>query len=249
MPTPARLLDSLYYSEEHHWWSVGMRAISHSILANRTVCNGPRMEVGCGGGAFLREISESNHSDIAIGIDRNPAALEKARSLRTGETALAQADFHDLPFCNNSIACVIGLDAFDQQDVCLKSALIECRRVLKPTGILLLRVSAYSWLLSEHDQAFGTGRRYNVREISQSLLKAGFQIERLTHANILMLLPAIMLRIAVKANLASVESGFSSAQLLRTILIAVLRTEAAILRTVRLPAGLSIYALARKTTE
>ena len=223
-----------------------MRAISHAILENGVLCDGPLLEVGCGGCAFLREITERHPLHLSLGIDSNPAAFSIPRNSGLRQPKLAQADLHSLPFSDNSLAGVIGLDAFDQQGVRLHTALLESRRVLTTGGILLLRVSAYPWLQGEHDRAFGTERRYKAKEISVSLRQAGFKIERITHANILMLLPAIALRLAIMANLASVEAGFSPARALRACLIGMLRAESVMLRLVKLPAGLSLYALAQK---
>jgi hypothetical protein len=124
--------------------------------------------------------------------------------------------------------------------------MMESRRVLIAGGTLMIRVSAYPWLLGDHDRAFGTGRRYSAKEVCLALHDAGMKIERITHANLLMLLPAIILRLAVMAKITSVEAGFSPARAFRATLIAALQTEAKILRSLRLPAGLSLYAIAQK---
>jgi SAM-dependent methyltransferase len=226
-----------------------MRAVSHAILESGGVRDGPLLEVGCGGCTFLRELAEKNPRYTTLGIDRNPAALATVRLSRSGQPPLAQADLHNLPFADHSLAGVIGLDAFDQHGVHLKTALTESRRVLRTGGFLLLRVSAYPWLQSEHDRAFGTGRRCSAKEIRAALRQADLKIGRLTYANLLMLLPAIALRLAIMANLSSVEVQFSPARTLGAMLTAVLRAEAAVLRSVRFPAGLSIYALAQKVAS
>ena len=214
-----------------------MRAVSHAILESGAFRDGPLLEVGCGGCTFLHELAENNRGHTVIGIDNNPAALSTMATSRSVRLPLAQSDLHNLPFADNSLAGVIGLDTF---------ALDESRRVLKTGGILLLRVSAYPWLRGAHDHAFGTGRRYSSKELHRTLRQEGFKIERITHANLLILLPAILLRLAFMAKLVSVEAGFSPARPLTAGLTTVLRFEAAILRSVSFPAGLSLYALAQK---
>ena len=223
-----------------------MRAVSHAILESGAFRDGPLLEVGCGGCTFLRELAENNRGHTVLGIDNNLAALSTMAAPCSVRLPLAQSHLHNLPFADNSLAGVIGLDTFDQQGVRLKTALDESRRVLKTGGILMLRVSAYPWLRSAHDHAFGTGRRYSSKELHRTLRQEGFKIERITHANLLILLPAILLRLAFMAKLVSVEAGFSPARLLTAGLTAVLRFEAAILRSVSFPAGLSLYALAQK---
>jgi ubiquinone/menaquinone biosynthesis C-methylase UbiE len=226
-----------------------MRAVSHAILESSVLPNGPLLEVGCGGCTFLRELAEKNPRYTTLGVDRNPAALAAGRASGSGRLSLAQADLHNLPFSDRSLAIVVGLDAFDQKGVCLQTALDESRRVLIFGGVMALRVSAYAWLRGEHDRAFGTGRRYSAKEIRAALHKADFAIERLTHANLLMLLPAIAMRVAVLVRLASVDAQLSPARALAVALTAVLRAEAAMLRSVGFPAGLSLYTLARKTAD
>ncbi len=223
-----------------------MRTVSHAILESSALRNGPVVELGCGGCSFLQELAEKNSGNTVIGIDRNPAALATVRSFRSGKPPLAQADLHKLPFADDSLVGIIGLDSLDQRDVRLKTALIESRRVLKIGGTLLLRVSAYPWLYGEHDRAYGTGRRYSAKEIRAALRQTDFKIERLTHANFLMLIPAIIIRLAVMTNIASIETGLLPTRALRTTLTSVLRIEASVLRSVGLPAGLSLYALAKK---
>jgi hypothetical protein len=61
-----------------------------------------------------------------------------------------------------------------------------------------------------------------------------------------MLIPAIIIRLAVMTNIASIETGLLPTRALRTTLTSVLRIEASVLRSVGLPAGLSLYALAKK---
>ncbi len=248
-PALGRLLDTLYTSERRNWWSVGMRSVSHAILESRALRDGAVLEVGCGGCTFLHEVAQKNPSRSIIGLDRNPAALAVGRLSSPAGLPLAQADLHKLPFADGSLAAVIGLDAFDQQGVRLQTALAESRRVLMIDGVLALRVSAYAWLRGEHDRAFGTAHRYSAKEVCTALRGADFRIERLTHANLCMLLPAIALRLAVMARLTSVEAGFSPARALSTALTAVLRAEATVLSSVGFPAGLSLYALARKATQ
>ncbi len=250
METPksdtANLLNYLYNHLSDHWWTVGMRATAHTILSNNTSTNGTILEVGCGNGAYLRELSEKYISDQTIGMDINTHALEHAKTIDNIQGSLLQGNFHHLPFAKNSVALSVGLDAFDQTHANLKIALSEIFRTLIKDGLLLIRVSAHPWLLGQHDQSFGTGRRYTKNEICDGITKAGFQIERFTYANCIMLLPAIITRIAINLRLVTVENQFETPNILNLLLTKILLLEASLLRSINLPAGLSIYILARK---
>ena len=155
------------YDEDAHWWFVGMRRLTHMLLASVTLAPGSVLELGCGAFAFGREFAAAQPHHLVIGFDLDAQALAYARA--QGDSALMQADMHHLPLSANACAAVVALDAFDQQGVDLVDLLAESWRTLKPGGILLLRVSAYDWLRGPHDQAFGAGRRYTASELHVSL--------------------------------------------------------------------------------
>lgn len=240
----AALLPALYAHERDHWWSVGMRAITHALLAGQPLPEGAILEIGCGGGAFLRELALSHPQRPMLGVDLNPLALAHARA--GGVAQVARCDLHRLPLPAEQAALVVALDAFDQQGVDLLAALIESRRILRPGGLLLLRVSAYPWLQGPHDTAFGTGRRYSAEELCHTLAAANLSVERLTHANSLLLLPAIAVRLAQQGGHSAVDAQLAVHPLVNQLLKKILQVEAAWLNRMPLPAGLSLYALARK---
>ena len=250
MATPksdtANLLNYLYNNLSDHWWTVGMRATAHTILGNNTSTNGTILEVGCGNGAYLCELSEKYISGTTIGMDINTQALGHAKNIENIQGSLLQGNFHHLPLATNSVALSVGLDAFDQTHANLKIALSEIFRTLIKDGLLLIRVSAHPWLLGQHDQSFGTGRRYTKNEICEGITKAGFQIERFTYANSIMLLPAIITRMAINLRLVAVENQFETPNILNLLLTKILLLEASLLKWINLPTGLSIYILARK---
>lgn len=239
----AELLPALYQTQHHHWWSVGMRAITLALLEGVSLPAGPLLEVGCGGGAFLSALCDRAPARAPLGTDLNPVALAHAR--REGHQVF-QGDLHHLPLPDSHLGTLLALDAFDQEGVILSGALREAERVLQPGGLLLLRVSAYDWLRGPHDVAFGTGRRYRAGELRAALAAAGLLPERLTYANSLLLLPAVVVRLAQQGGQTSVESQLATPAPLDALFRAILRAEARWLRHASLPVGLSLYALARK---
>ncbi|MBA3534070.1 MAG: class I SAM-dependent methyltransferase [Ardenticatenales bacterium] len=221
-----------------------MRGITHTLLEGIDFPNAPIVEIGCGGGAFLGELKAHYPTRQAIGLDLNPVALAHTKQAVTA--SVMQANLHHLPLASEQCGAIIGLDVFDQQGVDLLAALRESQRVLQPGGILLLRVSAYDWLRGPHDVAFGTGRRYSASEVTDTLRAAGLELLRLTYANSLLLLPAILVRLAQQGGHTAVQAQLNTPPLLNTLFKAMLQSEAHWLRHASLPAGLSLYALARK---
>ncbi|MCB9155645.1 MAG: methyltransferase domain-containing protein [Caldilineaceae bacterium] len=125
----------------------------------------------------------------------HPAALVNARRRLDISNSLVDANMLALPFPTAAFGAVVALDSFDQQGVKLSLALAESHRVLRPDGLLLLRVSAYEWLHSTHDRAFNTGRRYSSKEVQSVLVQHGFQPVATTYANAMMLLPVAFVRL------------------------------------------------------
>ncbi|MBX3013786.1 MAG: class I SAM-dependent methyltransferase [Caldilineaceae bacterium] len=245
-PQPRQtLLPLLYAMDEAHGWSQGMRAITHTLLAHSQLQPGPRLELGCGSGLFLRELQERSPTEPCVGLDRNGMALAfAAQRANTGE--LTQADLQQLPFRDNHFALLVALDVFDQRQVDLRGALGESWRVLQPGGHLVLRISAHPWLHSAHDRAFNTGRRYHRAEVAATLQAAAFQVERFTYANLLLAPPIILQRLLQRWHWLAYSSNHTVAPRLNQSVAQALQWEARLLRHCNLPFGISLYVIARK---
>lgn len=225
-----------------------MRRVSHALLDGIALPDGPLLELGCGAGAFLAELNARFPERLVVGSELHPAALARAGLLAELAPSKVAADLHHLPFATGQCAAVIALDVYDQQNVDLQSALQESWRVLGIGGILLLRVSAFSWLHGPHDAAFGTGQRYTAGQLECYLTGAGLHVQRLTYANSLLFAPGAALRLLQKLGLmADVARELNVSPPLNRLLRGFLAAEARWLRQRDLPAGLSVYAVARKT--
>jgi SAM-dependent methyltransferase len=240
----AALLPALYETQYNHWWSVGMRAITHALLDTATIPNAPILEIGVGGGAFAAELANRFPTRQVWGTDLNPTALQHAR--RHPLHFVWQGDLHHLPIADNKMGAVLALDVFDQKAVDLRASLQEAHRVLAPEGIVLMRVSAYDWLRGPHDVAFGTGRRYSAKELRDALTSVGLTPVRVSYANTLLLLPAIAVRLSQRQGTAEVKDQLETAAPLAWMFKTILRSEAQFLRYFNAPAGLSLYAIAKK---
>lgn len=221
-----------------------MRAITHALLDTATIPNAPILEIGVGGGAFAAELAARFPTRQVWGTDLNPTALQHAR--RHPLHFLWQGDLHQLPIADNKMGAILALDVFDQKAVDLRASLQEAQRVLAPSGIVLMRVSAYDWLRGPHDVAFGTGRRYSANELREALTSVGLTPVRVSYANTLLLLPAIIVRLSQRQGSAEVEDQLETAAPIAWVFKTILRTEAQFLRHMNAPAGLSLYAIAKK---
>jgi hypothetical protein len=122
-------------------------------------------------------------------------------------------------------------------------------RVLKPGATLLIRVPAIQALYGPHDKSLRTAHRYSAGELKGIIEASGMKVLRTTYANSL-LLPIAVTRRLIQRFSGSEEAGSDVkpvAAPLNLALKTVLSSEAFILNRTRLPIGLSVIALARKS--
>lgn len=243
----------LYELEENFWWFRGMREITRVLLD--PICAAARerdvLDAGCGTGGMLSWLTQHGGSHRVVGIDLSPTALEFCRE--RNHEQLTQGSIAQLPFADSSFDLVTSFDAIqhvlDKGDV---RAIAEIYRVLRPGGIAFVRVSAYEWLRSAHDDALNVQRRYTLSELSAEMRRAGFSIRRATYANTLLLPVAAIKRLVFSRSgsgqaESEVKPWSKSWQWLDGLLSAPLRLEAAVLNKIDLPFGVSAICIAEKS--
>lgn len=133
------------------------------------------LEVGCGAGALLHELSANGFSCSAL--EASKAARELA--VRVGDGAPASLDLHSepQPYWQGQFALVMACDVLEhiEDD---GAALRQWRQWLAPDGRLLLSVPAHQHKWSEADVWAGHYRRYEREKLAQLVEQSGFSIER-----------------------------------------------------------------------
>jgi ubiquinone/menaquinone biosynthesis C-methylase UbiE len=241
--------------EEDFWWFAGMREITAALLDRVCAPGADRviLDAGCGTGGMLAWLKRYAGQGRVVGVDLVAEALGFCRA--RGQRGVAQASVTDLPFADESFDLLTSFDVLVQVPGARAEAqaLREMYRVLRRGGLAFVRVAAYQWMWSGHDEALGTQRRYQLGELTAKLESAGFRVVRATYANSL-LLPAAALRRLVLARLNLAPGGSDVRPLppelrwLNQVLLRALRNEARWLRWSQsgLPAGLSAICLAEK---
>ncbi len=236
--------------ETRHWWYAGMRRVALAVLAEalhgRTELK--ILDAGCGTGGTTVELRR--WGDV-VGIDLAWDALHPARG-RGLEGNLARASVEHLPFASGVFDVATCFEVLYHLGVGNDAvALVELRRVLRPAGLLLLRLPAHDWLRGEHDRLVHTRHRYSRAEVIAKLGLAGFEVEQVSWANTLLFLPAVAKRLTERQN-GHGEAGGGEPDLwqppgpINLLLESAVAIEAlAIPRRVPLPFGLSVLALAR----
>ena len=238
----------LYQLEENYWWFSAMRRIADTIAAAELKKPGLRvLDAGCGTGFNLGHYT-SNSRDV-YGLDVEAHALEWVR--KRGFQKLAQASVTGIPFKPETFDLVFSFDVIQQFPADLnESAIREMHRILKPAGFLFIRVAAFEWLRSSHDEELHTQHRFTRAELVEKLTRAGFKVEWSSYANGF-LFPVIVLRRFLKH--VGIGRGTDVRPLPRglgwldSLFRGILEREAAWFQSGKhLPFGLSIIAYARK---
>lgn len=215
-------------TEETFWWFRGMRAILWPWLDHILVrFHQPRVaEAGCGTGGFAAHFMRRYQHPV-VAMDLEPAGLSHAREL--GLSQLVCGDIRAVPLASESVDLLLSLDVIvhlerGKEDAALR----EFCRVLKPGGVLLIRVSALDELHSRHSDYTWERQRFTKARLRSALERAGFSIERIGYFNFL-LLPVAWFKFRVWEPLTDAEPASGLTPLpawLNTLLEIPLRIEA-----------------------
>lgn len=236
--------EHMYLIEDRHWWFVGKRTLVTSLLDDMLAVPDLRLlDVGCGTGGLLAHLG-SVANGLTAGVDRSQAAL--AFCARRGLRSIACADVTRLPFKPSSFDLVLLLDVLEHVSD-ERSLLREIGTALRPGGTVVVSVPAYQFLWSAHDEVLHHVRRYTATRLARVLGDAGFRVFRLTYTNVAVLLPAVL----VRGLLPRFGIRWSCGTDVRTpprwvnrLLCWLYRAEAALVRRMRFPCGLSVVAVA-----
>ena len=242
----------LYELEENFWWFVGMREITRSLL-DQIISEpaGRVLDAGCGTGGMMAQLASYATERKVVGIDFSETALRFCAQRQ--HQNLARASVAELPFPDSTFDLITSFDVLqhvpDGKDA---TAMEEFYRVLRPGGIAFIRVAAYQWMRSGHDDAIAVQRRYQLDELTAHLRNAGFQIRRATYANTLLFPVAVIKRLVfTPAGRVAAESEVKpwpkSLAWMNGLLAVPLKLEAHALKRFDLPFGLSAICIAEKS--
>jgi len=242
----------LYKLEESYWWFVGMRSITDTIasteLQKSNLCI---LDAGCGTGFNMNYFGTLIPKKV-FGLDIADAAIAFVR--KRGIRKIVQASVTEIPFKSESFDLVFSFEVVTQLPCDLHDcALREAYRVLKPGGFLFLRVPAFMWLWSSHDEELQVFHRYTRPELAKKLLDLNYSLEWISYANTL-LFPLILLRrflkhlgIAKGSDVRPLPRGF---EWLNRVFRQILDCEAKWFRSRKcFPFGLSLICYAKKITS
>jgi SAM-dependent methyltransferase len=241
--------DNIAGSESTFWWYRGMQRILFRLLdpvaGNRPY--GRVLEAGCGTG-YLSKLLGERYGWEMFPVDLGREGLRYAQAMNVPHPA--QCDIAALPFGDGSFDMVVSMDVIvhfprGEED----RPVAEFARVLRPGGVLAIRVSALDLLRSRHSMFAEERQRFTKKRLVELLERNGFRVMRCTYANSL-LLPVAFAKFRIWEPLVRAEPGSGVAPVapwLDRILYAPLSAEAALIGAgFDFPLGQSVIAIAEK---
>ncbi len=235
--------------EKTLWWFRGQRQILYRML-DPVVSNRPIrrvMEAGCGTGYMSGDLA-SRYGWTMFPVDIAPEGLSYGRKL--GIKRLCQGDIATIPYADQSFDALVSFDVIVHFPLGEEHRpLGEFARVVKPGGLLILRVPAYDFLRSRHSVFAHERQRFTRGRLTRQVSEAGFQIRRLTFANSF-LLPVAFTKFRIWEPLTKQEPRSGVAPVpgwLDSMLYGPLAMEAQLIgRGINLPVGQSILVVAER---
>ena len=175
------LLRATARAEARHFWFKGFRAfvtpLIQDALAGRSSIR--ILDCGCGTGANVSMLGQFGR---AYGFDLTETGLKLG--LEAGRNRLVRATVTAVPFPSAAFDLVTSFDVlYSLEDADEQSALLEMFRLLRPGGYALINVAALEILRGDHSILGRELRRYNRADLHDHVLRAGFDIVRLTYTN------------------------------------------------------------------
>ncbi|MFA5075471.1 MAG: class I SAM-dependent methyltransferase [Candidatus Babeliales bacterium] len=223
--------------KQDHFWIQGKTGLIE-ILFNKLNLekNSKILDIGSGTGQDLRIINKFGNTYV---VDIEQKSLDMIPNEIVVEKKLS--DICNIDYPDNFFDIVVLFDVLEhiKDD---KKAVQEIYRVLKPNGIFIFTVPAFSFLYSNHDKNLGHFRRYNKKTI-KALLNNNFYFKEFNFWLFSLFLPASIQRLL---NLNFVNSGKNFPKLINKFFVKILNFENWLIEHgLKFPMGLSIYGICK----
>ncbi|OGF90510.1 hypothetical protein A3I27_02490 [Candidatus Giovannonibacteria bacterium RIFCSPLOWO2_02_FULL_43_11b] len=236
----------IYNIEKYHWWFRGRRKVISECL--KLFCPEKvekALDIGCGTGFNATLLG--NFAKNVFGLDSSDIAIDLANKLNPNFTLiLGEFPRIELREKYDIIAMLDVLEHLEDDSAALK----KIEEQLKPGGLALITVPAFSFLWTEHDNLLHHKRRYTKAGLrARILFDTNLIIKKLSYFNLLMFPVIFVFRFLRKIfNFNEGESDFFILpRILNNSLEKIFSLEANILRWIDLPFGVSIICVLQKT--
>lgn len=239
----------MYEVEDGHWWYSSL----HGLILDFIKREGDSLRIldaGCGTGRLCQLMRP--HAQV-LGCDLSLLALYFCA--KRGIPSAFQADLNTADLGQEQFDVITSIDVLYHRAIRSDDAVIEkFHRALKPGGLLILNLPAFNFLLSEHDRAVHTARRYRKMELRTMLEQHGFTVEKVSYRLFFLFFAVAVTRGAralfsgSRKKMASSDTRLHS-DAANTVLIWFQKMENQLIELgVAFPLGTSVFAVARKAS-
>jgi ubiquinone/menaquinone biosynthesis C-methylase UbiE len=243
--------EAMYRVEKDHWWYKGLRDLlfywTGKCLEGRSPGQVKILDAGCGTGINLHEHEKWGANMWGIDASSEAVAFTQKRGAKNVSEALIQ----NLPFDDHFFDIIYSMDViFMLPESEVKKAFIEFRRCLKPNGKLLINSATLHFLYSSHDIACNAVSRHSKKLVETLLNEAGFVIVKSTYRLFFLFPVMAAVKLIQKFGLQAKRAEDVKGDLEKTnplvnfILYPILKLENALLKTIDLPIGVSLFVVA-----
>lgn len=231
----------MFEVENTHFWYKGMRIIIKRLLDKYLPKNKKLkiLDAGCGTGRNIMFLK--NYGQVS-GFDISPHAIKYCK--KRGLINIKRCSVDRINLHNNSFDLITCFDViYHKQVKNYKNVINNFHRILKPGGILLIRVPAFQFLSGSHDKAVHTKHRFNKNELKEILISQKFRIMKISYINFFLFPFIAISRIVIKSKNSDVKKiNF----FLNYLLIFPLWIESLIIKYIDFPYGVSVVAICQK---
>lgn len=240
-------------AEDAHWWYAGLHDLVIRMARREAemVCRPlDILDAGCGTGRLCELMQPFG---VVTGCDMNPLALSAAST--RGISRLRRCDLAVDALDAESYDLITFIDVLYHRAVADERVVLKkLHAALKKGGLLILQTAAFESLRGAHDDAVHTRRRYRRGEVVRLLQDAGFAVELATYRLLPWFLPALLWRSWTRWFPPRAKDGRPLSDVaapvsprLNAWLAACVKMENRLLTAgLRLPAGTSVFAVARR---
>lgn len=231
--------------DDVYFWYKARREIIKNVLDRYQLLNGKldALEIGSANGKNI-EYFGAYFNNIK-GSEINLEAINIAKTKLPNHQFVNGWLPYNIGYDDEKFDVVFLFDVLEHVEDDL-SALIEIKKKLKVNGKLLITVPAYQFLFGQYDIESYHYRRYNVKNLSEILLKAGYHVQYKSYFNCFLFPLVLITRLFEKVSrkTSGLTGGEYKDGLLNKILYKIMSSEKNILGKARLPFGSSIILVA-----
>jgi SAM-dependent methyltransferase len=231
--------------EDKHWWFSARRRIVGEVISSLQLPRSSRiLDAGCGTGGNLESLAAFGK---VIGVEADDAAVEMARS--RGVASVYKGSLpNNMPAESSQCDLVVMTDVLEHIDAD-QDSLVTIKSLMKAGAYLLLTVPAFPFLWGRHDTQHHHKRRYVAATLSATIAGAGLRIVHLSYFNTLLfpLIASVRLMEKMWPQGNGIDDLELPSPLVNRVLEAIFASERHVIPRARLPFGVSLLAVARKT--